>query len=390
MTLIAIHLLQNHAPSNLNRDDNGDPKDAIFGGVRRARISSQALKRSMRMDAGFQKSLFSEEETRSKIDRPALLGFRTQWLPEQIRSIIQGRADLSEAERATIVKQAAKLGTDKETSAASSDEKLATQQLMYLTDREVSGLAESLIKLLGKTFKRDKKEIPFGEWKGSEVAQVIGVPFEPHAVDIAMFGRMTTSSPFKDIDAAVQVAHALSTHKVEQEFDYFTAMEDRPVPGALGASFIGDVAFNSATYYKYINLHWEELVNNLGGQRDVAASAVTSLLRAAMTAIPSGKQNTFAAHNLPDFALVEVLEKNTPVSYANAFLKPVRPRDDLSLMDASIAAFAAYAAPLPTRFGLPVQRAVFHTQTAPALGDECATVEQLAAWVAGKLPEARA
>jgi CRISPR system Cascade subunit CasC len=94
-----------------------------------------------------------------------------------------------------------------------------------------------------------------------------------------MFGRMTTSSPFKDIDAAVQVAHALSTHKVEQEFDYFTAMEDKPKPGAVGASFIGDVAFNSATYYKYINIHWEELVKNLGDHRDVAASAVEALLR---------------------------------------------------------------------------------------------------------------
>ena len=377
MTLIAMHLLQNHAPSNLNRDDNGDPKDTFFGGTRRARTSSQAIKRSLRTAESFQKAF----------DDSALLGFRTKLLPEKIRALVQANPTISRTECDVIVQQAARLGTDQEMPTATADEKDTQHpaQLIYLTEREIVTLAESLIALRGQTIRRNQQDIPFGEWKGSEVAQKIGRPFEPHAVDIAMFGRMTTASPFKNIEAAVQVAHALSTHKVAQEFDFFTAVDD--ISGETGAGMLGDVAFNSATYYKYINIHWEALVSNLGNQRDVAVTAVAALLRTAMTAIPCGKQNTFAAHNLPDFALIEVLEQNIPVSYANAFLKPVRAPDELSLMDASIQALAAYAAPLPTRFGLPMERAVFYQQTEPPLGDVCATLDELAAWVTTRLPK---
>lgn len=402
MTLIAIHLLQNHAPSNLNRDDNGDPKDAIFGGARRARTSSQAQKRSMRTAEAFVDTL----------NDPTLLGFRTKLLPEQIRKAL-GTYDLSDDEREAILMHAtrfgkgdarptaaaggdadtpvgsdsapkakAKKGKDARTSDA--EEKLVTAQLMFLTQREVATLTERMVAIC-----KDMGATAFAALKTDSdlVDKEFKNKLEPHAVDIAMFGRMTTSSPFKDVDAAVQVAHALSTHKIEQEFDYFTAVDD--ISGETGAGMIGDVAFNSATYYKYINIHWDELVRNLGNQRTVAATAVDALLRAAMLAIPSGKQNTFAAHNLPDFALVEVLKQNIPVSYANAFLKPVRATDELSLMDASIQAFASYAAPLPARFGLSVERAVFYQQTEPQLGEVCATLGELAAWITARLPEER-
>lgn len=407
MTLIAIHLLQNHAPSNLNRDDNGDPKDAFFGSVRRARISSQALKRSMRTDEAFS----------STFANPELLGFRTKLLPELINDALEAYQVSPEA-RAAILDHAVRFGkgdarggtavsddsdvptgTDSEPKAqakklkgkvgkpapAANEEQRKTAQLMFLTQPEVAALTKLMVELCTKL---GVDAFAALETEKELVNKHLKDKLESHAVDVGMFGRMTTSSPFKNIDAAVQVAHALSTHKVEQEFDYFTAVDD--LSGETGAGMIGDVAFNSATYYKYINIHWQELVKNLGNNRAVAVTAVAALLRAAMTAIPSGKQNTFAAHNLPDFALIEVLEKNTPVSYANAFLKPVRARDDLSLMEASIAAFAAYAAPLPVRFGLPVQRAVFHTQTEPNLGDACATLDALMAWVQQRLPEAQA
>ncbi len=404
MTLIAIHLLQNHAPSNLNRDDNGDPKDAFFGGVRRARISSQALKRSIRTDTA---------EFQAIVNNPALLGERTKLLPELIRTELE-RLEASDEERAAILTHAVKFGKgdtkapavapsdDSNTpvgsdgppskskakgkpgksDAPTADARLKTAQLMFLTHREVETLTGKLLKHC--------QEIGLAAFAALEtekdlVNKLFKQQIEPHAVDIAMFGRMTTSSPFKDIDAAVQVAHALSTHRVEQEFDYFTAVDD--ISGETGAGMIGDVAFNSATYYKYINIHWEGLLANLGGDHAIAATAVKALLRAAMTAIPSGKQNTFAAHNLPDFALVEVLARNVPVSYANAFLKPVRASDNRSLMDESIARFAEYAAPVPTRFGLPVERAVFYQQTEPALGEICASLDELTTWVNARIPE---
>lgn len=399
MTLIAIHLLQNHAPSNLNRDENGDPKDSIFGGERRARISSQAIKRSIRWS----------EEFRAAFNG-ALIGERTQLLPRWIRDELD-RHDVSDEERAAILQHAVRFGKgDKRPSAAqaeegdsddkaakgrgkgksggqpaSAEETLKTAQLMFLTRREVQTLTERLVEKVREMGATAFAALDTEKGLVQEFNKKYG-ELEPHAVDIAMFGRMTTSSPFKNIEAAVQVAPALSTHKIEPEFDFYTAVDD--VSGETGAGFLGDTAFNSATYYKYFNIHWEGLLDNLHDDRQIAATAVQALLRAAMTAIPTGKQNSFAAHNLPDFALVEVLPRNIPLSYANAFLKPVRARGDESLMDASITALTAYAEKVPAKYNLQADRAVFAIQPYPlADATDCDDLNALAAWLHARLPQ---
>ena len=194
-----------------------------------------------------------------------------------------------------------------------------------------------------------------------------------------MFGRMTTSAAFSDVQAAVQVAHALSTHRLEQEFDYYTAVDD--ISGETGAGFIGDTAFNSATYYKYFSVHWEGLVQNLGDTA-IAGRGVAALIRAAALAQPSGKQNSFAAHNLPDLVLVEVRERNVPISYANAFLKPVRATREQSLMDRSVAELGNYLERVAAAYGLPSQRAYFTTTevTVPA-ATRVSGLSQLIEWL---------
>jgi CRISPR system Cascade subunit CasC len=400
MTLIAIHILQNHAPSNLNRDDNGDPKDCIFGGFRRARISSQALKRSIRWSEIF-RDAFAKT--------PALLAQRTQLLPELVRDRI-AELDLADEVKAAIVQQTARLGKGDSRNAAETTEsegaateagkktrkpkradadavqRVKNAQLMFLTMSEIDQLAERMVAVA-----REQGVAAFSALGSDKLLDALGT-YEPHAVDIAMFGRMTTSSPFKNVDAAVQVAHPLSTHAVEQEFDFYTAVDD--ISGEAGAGFIGETSFNSATYYKYMNMHWEELVKNVQGDVAIARQTVHAFLEGALMAIPSGKQNSFAAHNLPDFALVEVLERNIPLSYTNAFLKPVRAKRDESLMDASVAALLAYAGPLPTCYQLAVQRALFATPlvTLPALAggnfQRCAHTGELAAWLTARLPAA--
>lgn len=400
MTLIAIHLLQNHAPSNLNRDENGDPKDSVFGGERRARISSQAIKRSIRWSEEFRAAL-----------APSLVGERTQLLPSWIREEL-ANYDVSDQERDAILGHALRFGKgDKRPTASSAaddtdaDEKsakgkgkagtqsaptaqetLKTAQLMFLTSAEVQSLTKRLVEKC--------RELGVTAFAALDTEKGIVQEFnkrfgelEPHAVDIAMFGRMTTSSPFKNIDAAVQVAHAFSTHKLDPEFDFYTAVDD--VSGETGAGFLGDTAFNSATYYRYFNIHWEGLLANLHDDREVAATAVQALVRAAMTAIPTGKQNSFAAHNLPDFALIEVLPKNIPLSYANAFLKPVRAGRDMSLMDASIAALTDYAGKLPAKYNLATDRAVFALQPYTlANAMDCADLNDLTTWLQARLPGA--
>ncbi len=387
MTLIAIHMLQNHAPSNLNRDDNGDPKDALFGGVRRARISSQSLKRSIRWSDTF-RSYFT--------DMPALLAERTQLLPELVRERVAG-LDLADEVKTAVVQAAARLGKgDSRPVADAGDEsaedgkkarrgkkgdieiaaaqRVKNAQLIFLTSREVDQLAERLVALL-----RAQGVEAFNALGGDKLVAAIG-EYEPHAVDIAMFGRMTTSSPFKNIDAAVQVAHALSTHAVEQEFDFYTAVDD--ISGETGAGFIGETSFNSATYYKYISVDWDGLVANLQGDRASAATTVRALIHAALLAIPSGKQNSFAAHNLPDLVLVEARDQKIALSYANAFVKPVRATSQHSLVEASAEVLGEYIPRINGMYGLRAERAFLSTVSFSLDGARhCATLDELLGWL---------
>lgn len=305
--LIDIHVLQNHSPSNLNRDDTGAPKDAVFGGYRRGRISSQCLKRSIRYSEVFRDS-FGD-----------LLGTRTRRLPMLIDSVIQSMPGVPDDIRTAVISRVAEIGTEGGGSkpAVGDDGYAETNQLIFLGSEELGPLATSLVEFCTRKGVKD-----FGKMKIPEVTKELSRSL-PRSVDIAMFGRMTTSNAFEDVAAAVQVAHAITTGKVDTEFDYYTAIDD--LSGEAGAGMIGDVEFNSSTYYKYFSVHWENLVKNLGGDHEIARRAVQALVEAAVTANPSGKQNSFAAHNVPDLVLVEIRERNIPLNYANAFVSPCRP-----------------------------------------------------------------
>ena len=352
--LIQFHILQNYAPSNLNRDDTGAPKDAMFGGYRRGRISSQCLKRSIRRSEAF-KAAFEKDE---------LLGYRTRQLPELLRKELEGLGVDAEDIKA-ILAPVAKFGRESGKKAAeeegSEDDgkgaevESASKQLIFVGRDELCPMAEKLLALYKKTGKK------WAKLESRDITKELG-PSAPHSVDIAMFGRMTTSAAFEDVQAAVQVAHAISTNAVAQEFDYYTAMDDLKPDSEPGADMIGDVEFNSSTYYKYFSIHWEGLKANLGGDAEVARKAVLALLEAAATAQPSGKQNTFAAQNLPDLILVEVSQKNLPASYANAFLKPASKYGEKSLMDDSVAKMADYMGRVGKTFAIENTRAFAATQ----------------------------
>lgn len=347
--LIQFHILQNYSPSNLNRDDTGAPKDAVFGGVRRGRISSQCLKRSIRRSTAFTDAFSASD----------LLGTRTRRLPFLIRSELE-KLGVKDPDLSEIMKRVPEIG--RESGKASSDEEEPTEkvvevsekedmvkQLIFIGKNEIGPMAEKLLAIY--------KRMGSKEWKNTKIDKItkeLGQS-QPKSVDIAMFGRMTTSEAFEDVSAAVQVAHAISTNALNQEFDYFTAVDD--LSQDPGAGMIGDIEFNSSTYYKYVNVHWEELISNLGGDVQVAAQGVLALLDAVVTAQPSGKQNTFAAFNLPDLVLVEVSDRNLPVSYANAFLKPVRVTHETTLMESSAKQLAEYIAKVTTAYNIEAKRA---------------------------------
>jgi len=324
---IEFHLIQNFAPSNLNRDDTGAPKDAIFGGQRRARVSSQCFKRAIRLAA-------REHE----LIAPEHRGIRTKKLKDLLLARLAGREPVEAAVKieAALAAAGLKLKDDGK-----------TEYLLFLGAAEVAGFAD-----LVERYWDDLAVVPAtGEKKGKKEAKASAPPEVVKkakalldggkAVDVALFGRMLADMPEVNQDAACQVAHAISTHRVEREFDYFTAVDDEGGPEETGAGMIGQVEFNSATLYRYAVVDARKLLANLQGDKDLTLSAVEAFVQAMVRAIPSGKQNSFAAHNAPDFVGI-CLRHGSPLSLANAFEKAVAPRQDKTLTELSVAAMSSY------------------------------------------------
>ena len=350
---IELHLIQNFAPSNLNRDDTGAPKDAIFGGQRRARVSSQCFKRAIRLAVG-------EHELLPQ----AHLGIRTK----KLRSLLLERLkehDPAEASAKIEVALAAaglKLKDDGK-----------TEYLLFLGENEVSGFAELIHQhwgelAVGNGDKKSKKDAK-ANIPPEIVKRAKSILDGGKAVDVALFGRMLADLPAVNQDAACQVAHAISTHRVEREFDYFTAVDDFGDPDESGAGMIGQVEFNSATLYRYAVIDARKLLANLQGDRELTLSAIEAFVHAMVRAIPSGKQNSFAAHNAPEFVGI-CLRHDAPLSLANAFEKAVSPRQNEALTAQSVAKLADYESKLASVYAAP--------------NDEWACLDLTAHWPTGK------
>jgi len=328
---IELHILQNFAPSNLNRDDTGNPKDTEFGGVRRARVSSQAIKRAIRFHPVF------AEKTEVE---PAV---RTRWMTRLLADALK-KAGKNE-EQAKAVADAFSMQYSK-----LEEKKGHTSVLLYLSKSEI----EKAVKSLTDQWKGVTKNLKDG--KSPELDALAKELFKElkdrtSAPDIALFGRMLAENPELNIDAACQVAHAISTHRVSMEMDFYTAVDDLTRDDEAGAGMMGVTAFNSACFYRYARLDWDLLVKNLDGDKDLARKTVEGFLRAAALAIPSGKQNGFAAQNPPDFLLGVVRKDGQSWSLANAFETPVKPSRDGGLMSASIQKLEAYWAKLNKVYG---------------------------------------
>ncbi len=155
------------------------------------------------------------------------------------------------------------------------------------------------------------------------------------------------------VEAALQVAHAISTHEARPEVDYYVAADDVPGEDA-GAGFVDEAMFGSACFYKYFSIDFETLVKNLKGNRELAAHTVGAFIRGAALVNPSGKQNSFAAHNPPDGILVEI--RDGAISYANAFAHPVAAQGERDVISQSIAQLGQYIHDLDTGYGKPSHR----------------------------------
>ena len=319
-TIVDIHVVQTVPPSNINRDDTGSPKTALYGGSTRARVSSQAWKRATRK--AFEGLL-----------APSELGVRTKRVVELIAHEIAEAApelkekslELGEKLLSTagikVEKPRAKPKKDKEAE-DEAEENAQVAYLLFLSSRQITNLAALAIESerTGEAF--DK-------------AAVKKVADSEHSVDLALFGRMVADAADLNVDAAAQVAHAISVHAVDNDFDYFTAVDDKSPADNAGAGMIGTVEFNSSTLYRYATVDADALKVNLG-TTEATAKAVTAFIRAFVTSMPTGKQNTFANRTLPDAVVVSVRDSQ-PVNLVGAFEDAiVAPEGSTRLHEASV------------------------------------------------------
>lgn len=291
---VQLHLLTVYPPANLNRDDLGRPKTAVFGNVTRLRVSSQSLKRAIRTSDGFRAALAGQ------------LGDRTKRIGELVERHLLDHGIAAETARRharTVADCFGKLKKEDD------DDPTHTEQLAFVspTERELA-LDAGLRLARGEVTEVGVKDV---------------LRRTDKAVDIAMFGRMLADDPDFNREAAVQVAHAITTHKAVVEDDYWTAVDDlKSAEEDAGAGMIGDAGFGSGVFYLYVCIDRALLVRNLGGDAALAARGIAAFVEAAATTSPRGKQASFASRARASFIMVEKGD-DAPRTLAVAFMKPV-------------------------------------------------------------------
>ena len=335
---VQLHLLTSYPPSNLNRDDTGRPKTALVGDANRLRISSQSQKRAWRTSEGFEAALAGHLGTRTK-----LMG------KEVFQALKAGGIDEKNArEWAKLI--ARQFGKPKSEKATENDADLEIEQLAHISPEEKDAITALTAVLVARKDKPTDDEL-----------KLLGHP--RRAVDIAMFGRMLADSAEHNVEAAVQVAHAITVHKAAVEDDYFSAVDDLNKKGDTGAGHIGERGYGAGLFYLYLCIDRELLAKNLGGDAALARRALQALVDTVTKVSPTGMQNSFASRAYAGYVLAEK-GKQQPRSLAQAFLKPVKPYGEASLFDKSVEALetrcanfdTVYGACADTRFTLNVEK----------------------------------
>lgn len=330
-TFIQLHLLTSYPPSNLNRDDTGRPKTAIMGGTQRLRISSQSLKRAWRTSALF-------DGIRGYLSKPENLA---GYLGEKLAKEVKDRAQIEktapciwQALTTTAGKKEKKAG-DNEDEADAGDTDTALQ---FFSPQEIDSIIPKVVELwdklvqstpkIGGFSKKELKQLPdsFKQLK-NDVVKTWKQSISP---DIALFGRMLAGDKNLNIDAACQVAHAITVHPVAVEDDYFTAIDDlnkHEGEEGTGAAHIGETGFASGLFYIYVCIHRDQLLNNLSGNEELTKKTIRALTEAALTVSPTGKQNSFGSRAWASYVMGEK-GSCQPRSLSVAYLKAIKHKDD--------------------------------------------------------------
>jgi CRISPR system Cascade subunit CasC len=298
-TFLQFHVLTTYPPSNPNRDDQGRPKQAILGGAPRLRLSSQSIKRALRESQPF------------KLGLEGHIGTRTKRLGERIQSELASREGVTSDQAQAIAVQVAAIFSKLEAPAKAEAQKPLATTLAFVSPEEwvlARDLANRILK--GDALPKEK------ELKRLVLRRADG------AVDIAMFGRMLADDPDYNREAAVQVSHAITTHRAVAEDDWFSAVDDLNKREDTGASHLGETGFGSGVYYLYACVNVDLLVENLAGDRVLAERGLAALAQALTTATPRGKQNSHAHHPRAIYVRVE-RGSQQPRDLTGAFFKAI-------------------------------------------------------------------
>ncbi|MDT7507776.1 type I-E CRISPR-associated protein Cas7/Cse4/CasC [Bifidobacterium sp. H6bp22N] len=300
-----IYAVQNVPPSNINRDETGNPKTAQYGGVLRSRVSSQAWKRAMR------------ETFKSLLDKKQL-GVRTKNAVELIvKAMVDQRPESEDQAEsyASLVLQATGVKVVASTRAGAASGKPVTQYLIFIGNTEIGRLANIALEWMDQG--KDPAKAPDSAMK----KEVSGVFHGEQAVDIAMFGRMLADAPDLNTDASAQVAHAISVDAIKPEYDYFTAADDFTEADNAGAAMIDSVGFNSSTLYRYATVNLDALQEQIGNV-EATARVASVFVEAFIRSMPTGKQNSYANRTLPETCIV-AFRDSQPINAVEAFERPV-------------------------------------------------------------------
>lgn len=333
-TYIDVHIVQNIPPSCVNRDDTGSPKSAMYGGVKRLRVSSQAWKHVTR---SFFDAHLDREDLGTRTKR--VVGILAKEIGRQAEDLENDAQKLAEE-----VFNAAKIKLSEPRAKKSEEASKKAKEsgyLLFLSNRQIAQLAEMAVESARSGEELDKKEVK-------------KIFKSENSIDVALFGRMVADDADLNVDAACQVAHAISTHAAENEFDFFTAVDDDKSRAEeredAGAGMMGTIEFSSATMYRYATVNLDLLHENLG-DAEATLRALSSFIEAFVKTMPTGKQNTFANRTLPSMVVVQVRD-DQPVSLVGAFERPVLKSDTEGFVAKSVRKLVEHEKQLEEAFGV--------------------------------------
>lgn len=328
---VDVHAIQTLPYANVNRDAEGSPKHMIFGGVNRTRVSSQSWKRAIRHNL---EDTLGERAARSRL------------LPTKIRQGLEAAGWPQEL--AALAATQVVTGAEKALKLDPKSNGGATSALLYLPASAVNELADLCVEHRAALEAELAKKKPESVLPKDKITALI----QGRTATINLFGRMLAEIPGSNVDGAVQIAHAFTTHESDSQRDFFTAVDDwLDVAEDTGAGHLSTGEFSAGVFYRYATVNVTDLLTNLDQDREQAEELITMFLEHFALSLPGAKKNATAPHTVPDLVHIAV-RQGRPVSAAAAFEKPVR-HDPLEggIAEESIRVLAKYLARLDDFLG---------------------------------------